>query len=139
MSIKTVDSLIANEFEVEIDGHKVGAVFRVSGLVSFTADESGQRSKPPFEISKMVERDANSPFNAWLRETLEQRDNTERPRRNVTVVAVDDGVVTRRWTAHKAWISEVRYSEFDTASFEMVAEIFRIHYEDITEEWPASS
>lgn len=133
-----VDSLIANEFACEINGETVSGVFRVGNLVTYASDAEGNRIKPPFEIAKMVERDANNSFNSWLRETTDARDSDEKPRRDVTVVAVDDGVETRRWTAKNAWIQSVRYSDFDTGSFEMIAETFVIGYDDIEETWPAS-
>lgn len=134
-----VDSLIANEFALEINGERVHGVLAVSGLVTYKMGDDGRRVLPPFEIAKMVQRDANNVFNTWLRETMNARHNDGNPRRDVTVVAIDDGVVTRRWTAKNAWIQEVRYSDFDSASFEMVAETFTIAYDDIEEEWPASS
>lgn len=133
-----IDSLIANEFEFEIDGETVPGVFRVSNLVSYSADANGNRNKPTFEVSKMVQRDANNRFNKWIRETMANRDTDEKPTRDVTVVAVDDGVVIRRWTAKNAWIKGVYYSDFDSGSFEMVAETLVISYDDIEEEWPAT-
>lgn len=133
-----LDSLIANEFAFEIEGEKVQGVFRISNLYSYATDSEGNRTKPPFEVSKMVQRDANNAFNTWLRETMDARDSDERPTRNITVVAVDDGVETRRWTAKNAWIKAVSYSDFDSSSFEMVAETYLIAYDDIEEAWPAS-
>lgn len=128
-----VDSLIANEFAFEINGESVSGVFRVGNLVTYATDSEGNRIKPPFEVAKMVERDANNSFNAWLRETTDARDSDESARRDVTVVAVDDGIETRRWTAKNAWIQSVTYSDFDTGSFEMIAETFVIGYDDIEE------
>lgn len=137
-----VDSLVANEFTVEIDGEVMLGVFRVSGLITFKldgADEShAQPVHPPFVLAKMVQRDGNNSFNKWLRETVSASPGADRPRRTIAVVAVDDGVETRRWTVDGAWISEVRYSEFDTGSSDMVEEIITIHYESLTETWPAT-
>lgn len=130
-----VDSLIANEFTLEINGESVSGIFRVSGLQTYATDGAGQRIKPPFEVAKMVQRDKNNAFNTWLRETIDARNSDATPRRDVTVVAVDDGVVTRRWTAKNAWISAVRYSQFDSSSFEMVEEVLVIAYDDIEETW----
>jgi hypothetical protein len=138
MPEQQIDSLIANEFALELDGTAVSGIFSVSGLRTYATDENGQRVKPPFEIAKMVQRDPDNPFNTWLRETTDARDSEERPTRTVTVVAVDDGVETRRWNVTGAWIKEVRYSDFDSSSFEMIAETFLIAYDDISEEWPAS-
>lgn len=133
-----VDSLIANEFAFEISGEAVSGVFRIGNLTTYATDDEGNRMKPPFEISKMVERDANSPFNSWLRETVAARDSDDKPTRDVTVVAVDDGVETRRWSVKNAWIKSISYSDFDSSSFEMVAETFVIAYNDIEETFPAS-
>jgi hypothetical protein len=86
----------------------------------------------------MVQRDGNNPMNKWLRETMNVRNGDENPQRELTIVAVDDGVVTRKWVAKNAWISRVTYSDFDNASYEMIAETFFIGYDDIEEEWPAT-
>jgi hypothetical protein len=135
----TIDSLVSNEFAFEINGTRVNGILQISQLVTLRLNADGTRSLPPFEVSKIVERDANSAFNLWLRETLEGRNAGTRARRDVTVVAVDDGIETRRWTARSAWIQEVRYSTFDSASFEMVAETYIIAYDDIEDSWPTSS
>jgi hypothetical protein len=104
-----VDSLIANEFEFEIGGESVGGVFSVRNLVSYATDENGKRVKPPFIVSKMVQRNGNNAFNKWLRETVAARNSDDRPRRDVTVVAVVDGVVTRRWNDKNSWIMNISY------------------------------
>lgn len=135
----TIDSLVSNEFALEINGTRVNGILQISHLVTFRLHEDGTRSLPPFEVSKIVERDSNTVFNRWLRETLDGRHEAARVRRDITVVAVDDGVVTRRWTARNAWIQEVRYSAFDSSSFEMVAETYVISYDDIEDSWPTSS
>ena len=134
-----LDSLVSNEFAFEINGERVNGVLHIGHLVTFRLQDDGKRLLPPFEVSKIVERDASSAFNAWLRETIEGRQALSRPRRDVTIVAVDDGVVTRRWTARNAWIQEVRYSAFDSTSFEMVAETYVIAYDDMEDSWPATS
>lgn len=133
-----IDSLIANEFAFEINGEVVTGVFRVSNLTSYATDADGNRVLPPFEVAKMVQRDGNNVFNKWLRETIEARNSDDKPRRDVTVAAIDDGVEIRRWTARKAWIQSVSYSDFDSSSFEMVAETLVIGYEDIEESWSAT-
>lgn len=132
-----LDSLIANEFAFEINGETATGIFRVSNFRSFVTDDEGNRLKPPFEVAKMVQRDPNNSFNTWLRETTAAFG--EKPRRDVAIVAIDDGVVTRRWLAKGAWIKEVRYSAFDSGSFEMVEEIFVIAYEDLEESFPAGA
>lgn len=136
---KVVDSLVANEFAVELNGEQVDGVFRVSNLQTYVSDVDGTRQMPPFEIAKMVQRDPNNPVNTWIRETMDSRNNGDRPRRDVTVVAIDDGVVIRRWTAKAAWLWSISYSDFNTASTEMVEEVLVIGYEDIEEEWTAGS
>lgn len=132
----SLDSLIANEFAFQINGEEVEGVFRIENFVTFQLSEDGERQKPAFEVSKMVQRDPENLFNTWLRETHEARNGSDRPVRDVTIVAVDDGVETRRWHVRGAWISGVRYSAFDSASFEMIAETYTIHYDDIEEEFP---
>ncbi len=127
---ETVDSLVANEFAFEIDGEVVQGMFTVSNLVTYTSD--GETF--PFEVSKMVQRDPNTPFNSWHRETIDGKN----PTRTVAVVAIDDGVETRRWTFSGAKIQSIRYSAFDTASNEMVAEIYTIAYDSVAESWSAS-
>ena len=138
-NMKVVDSLIGNEFALELGEQRVSGVFRVSGFVSYSKDDDGTRHTPPFEISKTVERDAHSPFNAWLRETLAERHSKVIVTRDLVLLAIDDGIITRRWVVKGAHIHQVRYSEFDSASFEMVAETYVIHYADIEESFPASS
>lgn len=138
-----VDSLVANEFAVELDGETMSGVFRVSGLTTFKLASHGsettmERVREPFWLVKMVQRDSNNPFNKWLRETISKTSGS-RPRRNLTIVAIDDGVETRRWAFEGAWISEVRYSDFDTSGGDMVEEIITIHYDSMTETWPATS
>ena len=133
-TMQALDSLCANEFDLKIEGESVSGIFRISGLVGFKLDDSYKRVYEPIQISKMVQRDGNSPFNKWLRES----EAGGRPTRTLAIVAVDDGVETRRWTINGAWISEVRYSEFNSASFEMVEEIFTIQFSGIDEAWPAS-
>lgn len=138
-----VDSLVANEFHVELNGEALHGVFRVSGLTTFRLEAEGgettmEKVLVPFTLFKMVQRDGNSTFNKWLRETLATGRGHTRPRRTLAIVAVDDGVETRRWTAKGAWISEVRYSEFDTGSSEMVQEMVTVHYDELEETWPAT-
>lgn len=138
-----IDSLMANEFEVELDGEKLPGVFRVSGLVSFKLDGTDEnnvnRVQEPIILSKMVQRDGNNAFNTWLRESIKAGAGQPRPRRTVDVVAIDDGVETRRWSLKAAWIKQVRYSDFDTGLSAMVEEIVTIQFGDLEESWPASS
>lgn len=130
-----VDSLVANEFEVEIEGEQLLGVFRVDSLVTFQLDADGERIYLPFQLVKMVQRDGNSIFNKWLRETLAGGC----PRRELAVVAIDDGVETRRWVIKGAWISRVAYSGFDTGAADMVEEIVTIQYDALEEIWSATS
>lgn len=135
-NLVAVDSLVANEFEIHIDNQPMLGVFRVDGMVTFKLDEAGKRVHQPFRIIKMVQRDANNPFNSWLRATTAA--NGDKPRRTVTVMAVDDGIETRRWIFKGAWIQQVEYSAFDTASHDMVEEIVTIYYDSLEESFPAT-
>jgi phage tail-like protein len=142
-TVVALDSLVANEFQVELDGEKLTGVFRVSGLVTFKlatqASEAGmERIFQPFILTKMVQRDGNNAFNRWLRQTVATEPGRTRPRRTLDIVAVDDGVETRRWTAKGAWIGEVSYTDFDSASSEMVEEVVTIYYDELAESWPAT-
>ncbi len=138
---RAIDSLSANEFAVEIDGERASGIFKVTGLVSFKLDirttTSLKEIKEPFKIVKMVQRDSNLPFNRWLRETQAAKADIVRPTRTIAVIAIDDGVETRRWTASNAWISEVAYSEFNTGSGELIEETLTIQWETIEESWAA--
>lgn len=140
--IRAIDSLCANEFAVEIEGEVVTGIFRVTGLHSFKLDVKTTTSlkmmPEPFKITKMVQRDGNLPFNRWLRQSVAATDDIVRPKRTLTIVAIDDGEETRRWTVKGAWISSVSYSDFNSASVEMVEETFLIHYDEIEESWPAT-
>ena len=136
-TLVAVDSLVANEFEVEISGEKLMGIFRVSGLMTYNWTSEGMAYEP-FQLVKMVQRDGNNTFNQWLRETMESAGGVARPTREVTVVAVDDGVETRRWKAVGARIQSVRYSEFDTGLSAMVEEIVTIEFESLEESWPAT-
>lgn len=135
-NLVAVDSLVANEFQIQIDNHAMLGVFRVDGLTTFKLNDKGERVYEPFRIIKMVQRDANNPFNTWLRETTAP--NAKKPRRTVTIMAVDDGIETRRWTVKGAWIQQVIYSAFDSASHDMVEEIVTIYYDAIEETFSAS-
>ncbi|MEM6280721.1 MAG: phage tail protein [Chloroflexota bacterium] len=135
---RAVDSLQGNEFAVEIDNEPVSGVFRVSGLMTFDLypeEDDDEEEVEYISIAKMVQRDANLPFNAWLRETIEAGTSGDRPTRNVAIVAIDDGEETRRWTLKDAYIIAVSYSDFDTASSELVEEVIDISYERIIEAW----
>lgn len=134
-NMQSVDSLVANEFAVEIGGEVASGIFGVRGLTLFQLDSDGKRIKPSFEITKMVERDADNAFNSWHRETVDNRDSDTRPTRSVAIVAIDDGIETRRWTAKDAYIASIRYTEYDTGSFEMIEETYTIMYSEIEESW----
>lgn len=133
-----IDSLSANEFEVYLEGEKVPGVFRVSGFVPFKLEVKPGVTKvvsEPFQITKMVQRDPHLPVNVWIRETIAAKKDIARPMRDLTLVALDDGVETRRWTVTKAWIGELRYSDFNSASSELVEETLVVHYDDVQEVW----
>ena len=135
---QAVDSLSANEFAVELEGVPAAGIFRVSGLVTFKLDVKPSLTKvvrDPFKIVKMVQRDFDLPFNRWVRETVGARDDIVRPLRTLEVVALDDGIETRRWKIIGAWISEISYSDFDSGSSELIQETLVIQYEDVEETW----
>jgi hypothetical protein len=133
-----IDSLSANEFALEIEGERVTGVFRISGLIPFKLDVKPSLTKlvrDPFKIAKMAQRDPNLAFNRWLYETFQGKDDIVRPKRELAILAIDDGVETRRWTVKGAYISEISYSDFNTALSELVEEVLTIYYEDIQESW----
>lgn len=123
-----LDSLIANEFEVHVDGQKVQGVFRVSGLTLFRPAGDAL-----LVITKMVQRDPKLSLNQWMRDTLESVGKV--PTRSVSVTAVDDGVPVRRWEFSDSHIQAVTYSDFDSGSNEMVEERIAIHYTAISHKW----
>jgi len=133
-NLQEVDSLVANEFAVEVDGKEVQGIFSVEGLTLFQLDD-GNRIKPAVTITKMVQRDADLPFNKWHKETIDNRDSDTRPTRDLAVVAIDDGVETRRWTLKDAYIIGIAYSNYDAGSSEMIEETYKIAYNDIEETW----
>lgn len=139
-AIKAVDSLVANEFVLEINDQPVDGIFRVSGLITFKlevkATNALKRVHDPFRITKMVQRDPHNLFNVWLRETLTADADILRPLRQLTLIAVDDSVPIRRWSVNKAWISEVSYSDFDSGSAAMIEETVIIQHDGIEVSWP---
>ncbi len=137
-----IDSLSANEFEVQLDGEVVKGVFRISGLVPFKLEVKPSMTKvvrEPFTLSKMVQRDPEIAFNRWLRESVAATDDLSRPSRTLEILAIDDGEETRRWTIKGAWISEIAYSDFNTASGDLIEETVTIHYDVISERWQSSN
>ncbi len=137
--VQAVDSLSANEFSVEIDGQPTQGIFRVSGLTPFKLDVKPSLRKlmhEPIKLAKMVQYDSELPFNRWLRETAEAKDDIVRPVRVLEIIATDEGVETRRWRLKGAWISEVSYTDFDTGSGELVQETLLIQYDYIETIWP---
>lgn len=127
-----IDSLQGNEFAVELDGNAVKGIFRVSGLTTILADADAPAN---VVIAKMVQRDATMPFNQWLRQTVEAESAEARPVRRLDIIAIDDGEETRRWTLEGATIVGVSYTDFDTASSDLVEELVTIRYSAITEQW----
>lgn len=135
---RQIDSLSANEFMVELDGVRVGGVFRVTGLIPFKLDVKPtltKRVRDPFKLTKMVQRDPENPFNRWVKDTVAARDDIVRPTRQLAVIAVDDDTEVRRWLIKDAWIAEVSYSDFNSGSNELIEETLVIYYEDIEELW----
>lgn len=133
-SIVALDSLCANEFAVEIDGKRADGIFRIVGLILFRAS-SETADSTPLTITKMVQRDPNNAFNSWLRETMTAQENGQHPKRTVSVLALDDGEETRRWTFVNAQIVAVSYSEFDSSSRDLVEERITLHYGSVEHTW----
>ncbi len=135
---QAIDSLSAHEFAIEIEGIRISGVFRVVGLTPFKLDIKPSMKKlirEPFKVTKMVQRDPETPFNRWLRDSVTARDDIVRPTRKMAIIAIDDGVEIRRWTIQGAYISEVSYSDFNSSSNELIEETVTIHYEDVIESW----
>lgn len=137
---QTVDSLSANEFHIEINGQIATGIFAVAGLATFGLKLDEKYKPVDFEypaliITKMVQKDPNLPFNQWVREAIQAR-GTVLPTREIAVVAMDEGVETRRWVYHNAWISNVSFSDFDTALEYLVEEKITIQHGGVEEVWP---
>jgi len=133
--IHSVDGLLANEFALEIDGQRVDGILALRGLVAFRLDvrstTSMRKLQEPFQLTRLVQRDPQHPCNVWVRETFEAGEDIVRPARTLSLLALDESGETRRWTVHDAWISEVRYSDFDRSSSDILEETLTIQYEDI--------
>lgn len=126
--MQSVDSLSAHEFQVEVDGQVIKSVFSVRGLMAFNA--AGGLSQ--ITVGKMVEADPETPFNAWARATQAGEQAT----RDLSIVAMDEGVETRRWVYKGASIVQITYSAFDTASSELVEEALLIQASEVEVVWP---
>lgn len=137
--VRSVDSLSANEFAVEVSGERATGIFAVTGLSSYALRmESGKpvgMDFPPITVTKMVQQDAANPFNKWTRETVAAR-GTRLPTRDVSVVALDEGVETRRWVYRNCWISSIQFSDFDTALDFLIEEKITIQHGGVEEIWP---
>lgn len=133
--IQSVDSLSANEFHVKIGGEIAPGIFGVRGLHTRNVDlEAGKLINPPLIIVKMVQQDPDLPFNQWTRETL--ANPTTKVTRDIAVVAMDEGLETRRWVYKEAWISKIAFSPFDTSSDELIEEEITIQHNGVEEIWP---
>ncbi len=126
--IKSVDSLSAHEFRVELDGQAVSGIFAVQGLTSFVLNGE----LPPLTITKMVQHDPTTPFNVWTRAS---RDGS-RPPRDVAIIALDEGVETRRWVYRHAIIEMIQFSDFDSSRSDLVEERITIKADRVDEIWP---
>lgn len=137
--VQAVDSLSANEFAVEVNGQRVTGVFAVTGLSSYHLKmEDGKpvgMDFPTINLTKMVQRDPNLPFNQWTRETVAAR-GTRLPTRDISVIALDEGVETRRWVYRNCWISSIHFSDFDTALDFLIEEKVTIQHGGVEEVWP---
>jgi len=134
--IQAIDSLSANEFRVEIDGVVATGIFGVSGMHIRSVDlTAGRLVNHPITIVKMVQQDPNLPFNQWTRETL--ANPTAKITREIAVVAMDEGVETRRWVYKNAWISDIAFSDFDSSRYELIEERLTIQHSGVEEIWPS--
>ncbi len=133
--IQAVDSLSANEFHVELNGVVATGIFGVSRIHIRSVDMTvGKLVPQPVVITKMVQQDPALPFNQWTRETL--ANPTSKITRDLAVVAMDEGVETRRWVYKEAWISNIEFSDFDTGRDELIEERLTIHHSGVEEIWP---
>jgi hypothetical protein len=133
--IKAIDSLSANEFRVEIDGETATGIFGVSGLHIRSVDlTAGRLVNQPLTITKMVQQNPDLPFNRWTRETL--ANPTSKVTREIAVVAMDEGVETRRWVYKDAWISDIAFSDFDKSRDVLIEECLTIQHVGVEEIWP---
>lgn len=136
--IQAIDSLSANEFQVELNGEIATGIFRVSGIHIRAVDMAvGKLVPQPVLIAKMVQQDPTFPFNQWTRETL--ANPTSKITRQLAVIAMDEGVETRRWVYKEAWISNIEFSDFDSSSEELIEEKLTIHHSGVEEIWPEQS
>lgn len=131
-----LDSLSANEFQLEIDGQKIQGIFRISGFKPYDFLNTGGVNT--VLITKMVQRNANNVFNRWLREAITTLNQDVNPTRNLSIVAVDDGIEIRRWTLHNAFITSLSYSDFDSGATELVEEQVLIQYASVELKWSAT-
>lgn len=137
--VQTSDSLSANEFIIEIAGERVTGVFAVTGVSSYMLKMQDGKPVgmdfPPITITKMVQQNANLPFNQWTRETVAAH-GTRLPTRDISIVAMDEGVETRRWVYRNCWISTIQFSDFDTALDFLIEEKITIQHGGVEEVWP---
>jgi hypothetical protein len=83
----------------------------------------------------MVRRDPNDVVNRWMRESVASHTDIMRVTRTIDVVAVDDGEEIRRWQIKGAWISGISYSEFNTASGELIEETLTLQWTSVETVW----
>ena len=137
--IQAVDSLSSNEFVLEINQQRVSGVFSVTGLSSYALKlEDGKpvgMEYPPLMVTKMVQQDSTLVFNEWTRETVAAR-GTRLPTRDLAVVAMDEGVETRRWVYRNCWISSIEFSDFDTGLEFLIEEKITVQHGGVEEVWP---
>jgi hypothetical protein len=133
--IQAVDSLSSNEFRVELDGATAAGIFAVRGLHIRCVDlAAGRLVNQPLTIAKMVQQDPNLPFNQWTRETL--ANPTSKVTHDLAIVAIDEGVETRRWVYKNAWISDIAFSDFDSGTDVLIEERLTIQHGGVDEIWP---
>jgi phage tail-like protein len=138
-NVQVTDSLSSNEFIVEINGERISGIFAVTGLSSYKLRmEDGKpvgMDFPPIVITKMVQQNPDLIFNQWTRETVAAR-GTRLPTRDISIVAMDEGIETRRWVYRNCWISGIEFSDFDTALDFLIEERITIQHGGVEEIWP---
>ncbi len=135
-TLVTLDSLSANEFRVEINGETVEGIFRISGFKPFDFVNTGNPNT--LTLTKMVQRNGNSVFNKWVRESIQTLGMDVNPTRTVEIVFVDDEEEVRRWALKNAFLVSLAYSDLDTARTELVEEIAIIQYAGVEITWTAT-
>ena len=129
MDVSGTDTLQGKEFSFTLDGVKLHSIVAVAPFAYLTPGDEAEM--PWLTMSKRVEDNPLTVFNAWLRETLAKRIPAERPRKTFVVTAVNDGVPVRRWTFAGVWIASVVQGGILTTSHELALEEVALGYDSV--------